>query len=62
VDRAEHRGDFLRLPVALLWQILTFLIPMGAMLGLWSSVLPAILLWGGLFVFLLRGSRETDSR
>ena len=62
VDRAEHRGDLLRLPVALLWQILTFLIPMGAMLGLWSSVLPAILLWGGLFTILLRGSRETESR
>ena len=61
-DRAEHRADLLRLPVALLWQILTFLIPMGAMLGLWSSVLPAVALWAGLFVILLRGSRETKSR
>ena len=61
VNRAEHRADGLRLLVALLWQILTFLIPMGAMLGLWASVLPAILLWVGLFVFLLRDSRETES-
>lgn len=61
-DRAEHRGDLLRLLAALLWQLLTFLIPMGVMLRLWASVLPAAALWTVLFVFLLRGSRETEAR
>lgn len=56
--RGEHRQDCLRLVAALLWQILTFLIPMGLVLGQWSSVLPAALLWIGLFLYLLRNLRE----
>lgn len=52
--RAEHRRDFVRLGVALAWQILTFLLPMGSMLGLWSAVLPATAVWAALFIYLLR--------
>ena len=57
---ASHRADVIRLGVALLWQVLTFLIPMGAMLGLWRSVLPAAALWLVLFWQLVRGFRSRE--
>ncbi len=54
----EHRADLLRMAAALLWQILTFLLPMGMVLGLWRSVAPMTLLWIFLFVFLVREARR----
>jgi solute:Na+ symporter, SSS family len=52
--RDEHRCDRVRLVVALIWQILTFLLPMGMVLGMWSTVIPASLLWMALFSALVR--------
>lgn len=52
--RAEHRRDLLRLAGALVWQVLTFLIPMGMVLGMWSSVVPAAVLWAGLGWLVVR--------
>jgi len=52
--RTEHRKDWVRLSVALVWQILTFLLPMGAVLGMWVSVIPAFLVWLFLFYYLIR--------
>ena len=40
--------------VALVWQITTFLIPMGLVLHMWWSVVPACVLWIALGWFLLR--------
>jgi Na+/proline symporter len=56
--RAEHRQDLVRFVVATFWQILTFLIPMGVVLGMWTSVVPAFLLWLALFSYLLRDCRR----
>ena len=53
-DRAEHRTDLRQLAAAVVWQLLTFLIPMGAMLGLWVQVVPALMLWLALAVYLWR--------
>jgi len=44
-DRAEHRANWRLLGAALGWQLLTFLLPMGVVLGLWQQVAPAALLW-----------------
>lgn len=52
--RDEHCCDRVRLVVALIWQILTFLLPMGMVLGMWSTVIPASLLWLALFSALVR--------
>lgn len=52
-DGAEHRGDLAMLAGALTWQVLTFLIPMGAMLRLWSPVAVAAAAWCGLGWWLL---------
>lgn len=49
---AEHWRDLRRMLAALLWQMLTFLIPMGVVLGLWRAVGPMALLWVGLLFFL----------
>lgn len=43
--RAEHRLDWVRAGVALVWQVTTFLLPMAMVLGKWASVAPAALLW-----------------
>lgn len=59
--RAEHRRDLVRLAMALVWQILTFLIPMGLVLGLWSAVLPATVLWAGLFAGLIRDVQKAGT-
>lgn len=56
--RDEHRRDLVRFVVATLWQVVTFLLPMGIVLGMWSSVVPAFLLWLALFSHLLRDCRE----
>lgn len=52
--RNEHQCDVLRLVTALVWQILTFLLPMAMVLGLWTQVLPAVILWLALFAILIR--------
>lgn len=59
--RAEHRRDLVRLAMALAWQILTFLIPMGLVLGLWASVLPATVLWAGLSAGLIRDVQRSGT-
>lgn len=51
-DRAEHRQDRRVLAAALVWQVTTFLLPMGVMLRLWGSVAPALLVWLGLGWYL----------
>lgn len=57
-DREEHREDLIRLAAALLWQILTFLLPMLAVLHLWGSFTVALAIWLVLLIVLLRRSRH----
>lgn len=59
--RAEHRRDLGRLAAALAWQILTFLLPMGLVLGLWPAVLPAAVTWGALFCYLIRDVQKAGT-
>ncbi|HLP25158.1 MAG TPA: sodium:solute symporter, partial [Acidobacteriota bacterium] len=54
---AEHRRDGVRLGVAVLWQIATFLLPMAAVLQRWPEVVVLAGLSGGLGWWLLRDSR-----
>jgi len=56
-DRDEHRGDLAGLGIALVWQVLTFLIPMGALLRMWPSVVPASIVWCAAGLWLLRRVR-----
>ena len=58
-DRVEHRNDWLRLGVAVLWQIFTFLLPMLALLKMWPSFIAVGLPWLGLTVALWRDARHT---
>lgn len=44
-DASEHREDVASLLVALAWQLVTFLIPMGLLLRMWGSVAVAFPLW-----------------
>jgi Na+/proline symporter len=53
-DRAEHRADAWRLLAAVLWQLSAFLLPMLAVLQLWSSFVPLAVLWLILTVGLWR--------
>jgi len=53
-DRAEHRTDGAMLAAALVWQVLTFLIPMGSVLRMWGAVVPAAVVWAVLGWWLLR--------
>jgi solute:Na+ symporter, SSS family len=59
LHRAEHRSELRLLGITLVWQILTFLLPMGLVLGMWSSVWPAALLWLGLTWFVCRSPRRS---
>jgi solute:Na+ symporter, SSS family len=59
--RREHRRDLVRLGVALPWQILTFLLPMGLILRMWDAVVPAAIVWIVLFYFLIRDLRLADA-
>jgi SSS family solute:Na+ symporter len=52
--RREHHADIIRLGIALLWQVLTFLLPMGLVLGMWRAVVPAAIIWALLLWQLLR--------
>ncbi|HUG09520.1 MAG TPA: hypothetical protein VMM36_00825 [Opitutaceae bacterium] len=58
-DRTEHRQDLAMLAVGLVWQLLTFLLPMGMVLGMWSQVLPAIPVWALLTWYVMRRPRQT---
>ncbi|MEM9882937.1 MAG: sodium:solute symporter [Planctomycetota bacterium] len=44
-DAAEHRGDVLRLLLALTWQVSTFLLPMLAMLRMWTPLAVLGVVW-----------------
>ncbi len=57
LHRAEHRGELRLLAVTLVWQIVTFLLPMGIVLGMWRSVIPAGALWLGLSYVVMRRPR-----
>lgn len=59
--RREHRRDLLRLGAALLWQILTFLLPMAMVLGRWTTTVWLALPWAALFFYLLGEARRVDS-
>lgn len=56
-DRAEHRADLALLATALVWQVLTFLLPMAAVLGMWTQAAPAAVLWLWLGWRVLRSNR-----
>lgn len=56
--RAEHRAELGLMVAALVWQILTFLLPMGMVLGLWRSVVPAAIAWAILSVIVIRRPRS----
>lgn len=58
--RAEHKNDLIRLAVALPWQVLTFLLPMGLMLRLWPQVITGGVIWLTLFAWLLRDVRRVS--
>jgi Na+/proline symporter len=58
----EHRADWIRLPVAILWQILTFMLPMLAVLHKWPSLIGAGIVWSLLLYALTRDDpHETGS-
>jgi solute:Na+ symporter, SSS family len=59
--QAEHREDLGRLVVALPWQVLTFLLPMGMVLGQWAAVWPALGLWLVLGYFVVRAPRAAPA-
>jgi len=58
-DREEHRANWRLLGAALGWQLLTFLLPMAAVLGLWWQALPATGLWLWLGWRVWRSGRPT---
>lgn len=53
----EHRYDALRLIVALLWQLMTFLLPMLAVLKMWGSLVGVGIPWLVLTVLLWRDAQ-----
>lgn len=53
-DRAEHRADAWTLIAALVWQVLTFLTPMGLMLRMWPGATVAAVVWVALGWYLWR--------
>ena len=54
-DRAEHRGDVLRLFVAVAWQVCTFMLPMVLMLRMWTAGVILAAAWLITGLILLRG-------
>lgn len=56
-DAVEHRNDWLRLGVALLWQIFTFLLPMLAVLKMWTSFVVIGIPWVVMTIYLWRDAR-----
>ncbi len=57
-DRAEHRADLAHLAGALVWQVVTFLIPMAFVLGRWSAAVVMLPVWFALGVWLWRGREQ----
>ena len=57
-DAAEHRGDIRRLVVAVVWQISTFLLPMCAMLRMWSATSVLGVVWLVTGLILLRDVQD----
>ena len=57
--RSEHRQDVLRTTIAIFWQILTFLLPMGLMLGMGRPVVAGSVVWLLMFAFLVRDLRHS---
>ncbi len=57
-DKAEHRGDVLRLVLAVTWQIATFMLPMVLMLRLWSASIIIGVVWVATGAVLLRDVQE----
>jgi Na+/proline symporter len=53
-DRTEHRADRRHLAGALVWQVLTFLLPMALVLGEWMPALAMAPVWLALGVWLWR--------
>ena len=60
-DRGEHRTDVVRLVVALLWQVLTFLLPMALILHQWWEGVVIGVLWACGGLWLLRDLREAPA-
>ena len=56
-DKAEHRGDILRLVIAVTWQIATFMLPMVLMLRLWSASVIIGVVWVATGTLLLRDAQ-----
>jgi len=56
--RAEIRTNWQRLAQALVWQITTFLLPMGMVLGMWIQVALGAVVWLILGLKLWRGCSE----
>lgn len=50
----EHRHDIALLAAGLAWQLLTFVLPMGMVLGMWAQVLPALPVWALLTWYVVR--------
>lgn len=57
-DRAEHRGDWVRLIRATVWQIATFLLPMTLILREWLQFGIVAVVWTVCFIPLWREVRE----
>ncbi len=51
---AEHRRDIVRLVVALLWQVMTFLLPMLLVLRMWPYLVGVFIPWLVLTILLWR--------
>ncbi|MCF3649333.1 sodium:solute symporter family transporter [Synoicihabitans lomoniglobus] len=60
-DKVEHRADVARLLQALVWQITTFLLPMGMVLGMWVEVAVAAVVWIVLAVRLWPDSKRPQA-
>ncbi|MEM8875654.1 MAG: sodium:solute symporter [Planctomycetota bacterium] len=60
-DRSEHRGDVVRLIVALGWQTATFLLPMALLLHLWWPSAFLAFVFVGLGFYLLRDLRHAPA-
>ncbi len=58
LHREEHRADITLLAAALVWQVLTFLLPMAMMLRMWRAGLPALVVWAALALYVWRGGRR----
>ena len=58
-EEVEHRNDRLRVVIALLWQVFTFLLPMLAVLKMWPSFIAIGLPWLAFTVVLWRDARGT---